>query len=360
MKTIRYEELLRFTRSLLEKVGLDKETGEAVAYGLCETSLRGVDSHGVRLLSHYARSALTGRKNPRPKYRFEKIFPAFGYLDADNTYGHAAGGKAIDLAMPIAEEFGIAAIAVTNSSHPGALATYVLRAARQGYIAFAFTHADSLLCTYGGTRAFFGTNPICMAAPRENSEPFCLDMAPTPISWNKLLGSRERNEQLSGKYAADHKGNETDDPHHATTLLPIGDYKGYGIAAMVEVLCGILTGMPFGRDIPAMFTSPMDRPRHLGQFYLVMRSDVCMSQLDFENRMKRMSEQVANEPVKPGEEVLLPNDVQIREEKRRRAEGIPVEPRLFREFVELSQQFGVDIEILSDIKTDAEVNQSKT
>ena len=193
MKKISFDKIYEFHKAVLSKAGLDEDTCKAVAFGLCETSLRGVDSHGIRLLPHYTRSALLGRKNPRPNYSFQKVFPAFGHLDADNTFGHAAGMKAIDLAMPIALEYGICAIAVSNSSHPGAMASFALRAARKGYIAFAFTHADALVFSHGGKRTYFGTNPICIAVPREEAEPFCLDMAPTMISWNKLLrGPRKK------------------------------------------------------------------------------------------------------------------------------------------------------------------------
>ena len=242
MKKISFDRVYEFHKTILTKVGLDEETCEAVAFGLSETSLRGVDSHGIRLLPHYARSALTGRKNPRPNYRFHQAFPAFGHLDADNTFGHAAGMKAVDLAMQLAQEYGLGAIAVSNSSHPGAMASFALRAARRGFVAFAFTHADALLCSHGGQRAYFGTNPICVAAPRKEPEPFCLDMAPTMISWNKLLGYRERAEILPEKYAADENGNPTDEPLLARSLLPAGGYKGYGLAAMGELLCGVLTG----------------------------------------------------------------------------------------------------------------------
>ena len=150
MRNIQFDAVYAFQKAVLTMAGLDEDTCEAVAFGLCETSLRGVDSHGIRLLPHYTRSGLSGRKNPRPNYRFNQVFPAFGHLDADNTFGHAAGMKAIDLAMQLAKEFGIGAIAVSNSSHPGAMASFALRAARKGYLAFAFTHADALVCSHGG------------------------------------------------------------------------------------------------------------------------------------------------------------------------------------------------------------------
>lgn len=344
MKRVNFDSLYSFHKSVLSHAGLDDETCEAVSFGLCETSLRGVDSHGIRLLPHYVKSALTGRKNPRPNYQFDRVFPAFGCLDADNTYGHAAGMKAIDLAIPLSKQYGICAIAVKNSSHPGAMASFALRAARQGYIAFAFTHADALVCSHGGRRAYFGTNPICVAAPREEEEPFCLDMAPTFIPWNKLLMYRERGEDLPEPYAADDIGEPTNDSAMARSLMPIGGYKGYGIAAMVEVLCGVLTGMAFGRAIPGMYSSPMEQPRRLGQFYMVLRSDVCLSQHEFVRRMQEMTDEVRREPARDDQQVKLPNDPQIEIARTRRQEGIPVDNYLYQELRKLSQDFNVPIE----------------
>ena len=197
------------------------------------------------------------------------------------------------------------------------------------------------MSSYGGKRAYFGTNPICIAAPRKESEPFCLDMASTMISWNKLLGAREEGESLPDEYAADENGLPTADPELAKALLPIGGSKGFVIAAMGEVLCGVLTGMAFGRSIPPMFTSPMDQPRHLGQFYMVMRADVCQSQSDFESRLQQMTNEVRGEPSIPDDRVQLANDPQIEETKRRKNEGIPIDDSLLQEFQKLSSELNV-------------------
>ena len=345
MKYITYETLINFHREILAKAGLNPETNEAVTTGLCETSLRGVDSHGIRLLPHYTRSALSGRKNPKPNYSYTQKFPAFGALDADNTFGHAAGFKAIGYAMRMAKEFGIGAVAVSNSSHPGAMASFVLKAARDGYVAFAFTNADALLRSHGGKRAYFGTNPTCFAAPRKEEEPFCLDMAPTIFSWNKLLTYREKGEKLPGEYAADEHGIPTSDPDLARSILPIGTYKGFGLAAMGEVLCGVLTGMLFGRSIPAMYTTAMDQPRHLGQFYLVMRADICQPLSVFEERLQQMTDEVRLEPNLDGERVLLANDPQIEEAQRRKEEGIPVVDNLLEELRTLASDLSVDVKL---------------
>ena len=110
---------------------------------------------------------------------------------------------------------------------------------------------------------------------------------------------------------------------------------------MGEVFCGVLTGMAFGRLIPPMFTSPMDQPRHLGQFYMVMRADVCQSQSDFESRLQQMTNEIRSEPSMPDERVQLANDPQIEETKRRKNEGIPIDDSLWREFRKLSSELNV-------------------
>ena len=222
---------------------------------------------------------------PKPNFLFKKTFPSLGVLDADNAFGHAAGIKAINYGMKIADKNGISSIIVKNSSHPGALASIALKAANEGYLCFAFTHADALMLSHNGSRPYFGTNPICFTAPRVEDEPFCLDMATTMISWNKLISTRDKNELLDSGLAADSKGEIVTNPSLAKSLLPAGSYKGFGLASMVDILCGVLSGMAFGRDIPAMFTTPIDEPRHLGQFYIIMRSDGAVDYQYFLNNL---------------------------------------------------------------------------
>ena len=346
MRKIKYNDLIKFHREVLKKAGLDKKSIEAVTLGLCESSLRRVDSHGVRLLPHYVKSALSGRKNPKPKFTFSKKFPAIGFLDADNGFGHAAGMKAIDYCIEIANIQGIGVVGVCNSSHPGAMASFALKAARKGFIAFAFTHADSLTLSHNGKQPYFGTNPICVAIPRNEEEPFCLDMATSMISWNKLLLYKSNQKNLDENLAADNDGNPTTIPEQATCLMPAGSYKGFGLAAMVDALCGIFTGMAFGSEIPSMYKSPMEKTRNLGQFYLVMRTDGCIKKDDFLNSMQKMTNEVRNEPAQEGEKVMIAGDPQIIESSIRRKEGVPLDEATIKEFEKLSKKFGVPFSLI--------------
>lgn len=345
-KKIKYKELLNFTKKILKKAGLCPFSTEAVSVGLCETSLRGVESHGIRLLKHYVDSAIYGRKNPKPKFKFIKSFPSISTLDANNAFGHAAGFKAIDHSIKIAKKNGISLVAVKNSSHPGAMASMALRAARKGLACFAFTHADSLMLSHNSKRAYFGTNPICFAVPREEREPYCLDMATTMISWNKLLIYRGKNKKLNDYFAATRTGEKTRNPKKANSLIGAGDYKGYGLASMVEILCGIYTGMNFGREIPPMYTSSIKKPRQLGQLYISIRIDGALSKKNFLKRMQKMTNQIRKEPKKNKESVKLPNDIEIINSKFNLKNGIKLNKQTYLDLKNLSKKFNIDLNLI--------------
>jgi len=325
MQRIDHKYLQIQTKKVLIKYGANDFSAESVSKGLIETSLRGVDSHGIRLLPHYLNALKNGRINGNPKFNIIKTFPAFVGLKADNAFGHAAGFKSIEIGIELANKYGIGAISVSNSSHPGAMASFSLEAARQGYCSFAFTHADSLLQSYSGKKSFFGTNPICFAAPRKNEEPFCIDMAPTYIPWNKILETKEKDLKLDNGVAVDKDGNETINPSEAETLIGIGKYKGFALASMVEVLCATLSGVPYGPHIPSMYGSSINTKRNLGQFYLVFRNDVNISSEEFMSSLKSMSDEVRDQiPKIYKNSVLMPNDPQIKNAKERLKNGIPV------------------------------------
>jgi len=136
----------------------------------------------------------------------------------------------------------VAAVGVINSSHPGMMASYVLRTVERGFLAFAFTNTGPKILSHHGKRPYFGTNPIAFACPREEKAPFCLDMATRVIPWNKVEAARKSNTPLP----EDAERIPTTAPNEAASLLASGSYKGYGLAAMVEILCTVLLGMAFG------------------------------------------------------------------------------------------------------------------
>lgn len=320
-------EIKRAFDQVLAAVKVDKTVARHVVDGLLQTSLRGVDSHGIRLFPHYVKVVKAGRVNGHPKYTFHKGGNSVGRLDADHTYGHAAGAEAMKYVLDMARQTGCGAVAVFNSSHFGAAAYCGLMAAEHDMIGISLTHADALMLATGGIRAFFGTNPICVTAPVEGEEPFCLDMATTTITWNKVKMHRERNQPLAPGLAADGKGESTTDPHIAESLFPIGGYKGFGLGMVVDILCGLVSGMPFGREITSMYLTPLDQKRYLGQFYMALDIAKFQDVKLFKSRLKKYVDEIRVEPAKdPSHPIMVPGDPEKKAFIQRSREGVPLAP----------------------------------
>ena len=268
-------------------------------------------------------------------------------MDADNAFGHLAGLTAVKYGSKIANKLGICAVSVINSSHPGAMASIALSAARKGIICLAFTHADSLIRSTNGKRSFFGTNPICFAVPRMEKEPYCLDMATSIISWNKLLEMKKIKKNISSIIGSDLNGKDTKILNKIVSLNPTGDYKGFGLASMVEILCGVYSGMAFGRQIVPMYTSSIKKKRKLAQFYLLLKADGVLKQNTFLKRMQNLTNSVRKEPrVKKNKSVVLPNDPELLESKIRLKKGIPLSNDLFINLKKLSNTYKINLKLI--------------
>ena len=304
---------------------------------MCYASLRGVDSHGINLLPHYLKSAKSGRKNINPKFKIKRKFPTIFSLDADNAFGHAASLFAVKESMKVARKYGLAAVSVYNSSHTGSLAVTCLEPAKKDFICIGFTNADALMLSYNSKETFFGTNPICITAPRLEKNPFCFDSATSMISWNKLLNYKTQEKKLNGDFAADKYGNITYDPKFANSLLPFGGYKGFGLASVVEIFSSIYSGSKICKDILPMFTSPIKKKRNISHFYLLLRIDGKQSKIEFKKSLQRLTDRIRNQKPKiKKNKVLMPNDPEIFIEDERKKKGIPLSKELFSEFKHLS------------------------
>lgn len=334
--------LREFAKAALLAVGVNESVAEETARALWLTSLRGVDSHGMRLLPHYVAAIKGGRLNPRPHFVFEQTAAATGRLDADHTLGHAAGMEAMRHAIRLAQEAGVGFVSVRNSSHCGAMATYALEACAHGMIGLAFTHATARMKTPNATRPFLGTNPICFAAPMDGEEPFCFDAAPTPFSFNKVKHYAEQGEMLPPDVAADKNGNMTLDPSLADQLLPIGDYKGFGLSLMVDILCGLLAGMPVGREVSSMFGAPLSEKRYLGQFYGAIRIDAFEEPAQFKTRLAKLAADLRAEPALEGRPaVMVAGDPEKINQAEREQAGIPLYESDVQSLNEMGERLGL-------------------
>jgi LDH2 family malate/lactate/ureidoglycolate dehydrogenase len=332
-----------FVERALLKSGVEESGAKATAKGLWQASLRGVDSHGIRLLPHYLQAVKGGRINPNPDFRFDKTSASTGMLDADHGFGHAAGILAIRYAMDLAREAGSGHVAVRNSSHCGSMAYFALEACAEDMIGTAYTNATPKMRSANATKTFFGTNPVCMAAPMASEGPFCYDGATTFMSANKIRVYGERGLELPAGCGADEQGIETRDPEQVTQLLPIGDYKGFGFAMMVDVLCGLLTSMPTGDNVSDMFKDPMSEKRHLGQFYGALRVDAFENPERFKTRLQDMADRIRREPRQdPDVGVQVPGDPEKAHQADREVHGIPISSVVIEQFDTIARNLGTE------------------
>lgn len=317
-----------------------------VTEGLAQTALRGVDTHGVRLLPHYVAELKAGRINPKPTFVFRTTSLSTGLFDADHSFGHAACIEASKRAVEMAKESGSGHVAVFNSTHCGAAACSTLAIAKQGMIGMCFLHADALMRTHSAKTAFLGTNPISFAAPCEGEEPFCLDMSTTLTNFNKIRKLREEKRLTPETVGANCEGVETRNPDEITMLLPIGGYKGFGLSLMVEILCSMLTGMPYGHELTPMYTETLSEKRFLAQHVTALRVD-CFQEISvFKRRMSMLLNDLRNQPpLDPSNPVQVPGDPEKKAVLERMHKGIPLSPSEYEAFRALAIEYDVPLPV---------------
>jgi ureidoglycolate dehydrogenase (NAD+) len=332
--------------AILEKARVRHDVALHLIKGIIQASMRGIDSHGIRLFPHYLQGLEEGRLNKNPRYRFTKTSLSTAKLDGDHAPGHAAGAEGMKKAITLAGKTGTGAVAVFNSSHFGVAAYYALMAADHDMIGMSFTHATAHVLSYGGTRPFFGNNPICLVAPCEGEDPFCLDMATTVSTFNKVLQYRERGLKVPTGWGVDSTGGDTNDPAKIVSLLPIGGYKGFGLSMMVDILCGLLTGASFGPHVSRMFGTPMNEKRQLGHFFMALRIDCFEEPSVFKRRLKEMMDDLRREPAREaGISVQVPGDPEKVYFRERSRTGIPVPDALLSRLSELAARYAVSFNL---------------
>lgn len=332
----------RFVTQSFENASVARPVAEVTADGLVSASMRGVDSHGIRLLPHYLEELESGRINPDPEFEFERTAPAVGRFDADDTYGIAAGMRAMERAIDLADDAGAGHVSVRNSSHNGMMAYFSLAAAERGFIGISTTHTSANTRPPNGTRPFFGSNPICVAAPMADEGPFCFDAATSATTFNEVRKSRDAGEQLPPKVAADSEGVETRDPQAATQLLPLGGYKGFGLSMVVEMLNGLLSGMAVGRDVSEMYGESISDPRRLGHYYAAIRIDAFTDPEEFEQRLQDLANEIRSEPrLDEQQPIMIPGDPEKAAQKERAERGIPVPKHDLERFDEVASRYDV-------------------
>ncbi len=273
-KTFAVEQLREFSARVFRSFGVPAEDADVAAGVLASADLRGIDSHGVARLPQYVEMLELERINPRPQIRILRETPATATVDGDNGLGLVVGPRANRMTMEKAERVGTGWVAVCNSNHFGAGEYYPLQALARGLIGWAMTNSPPQVAPLWGAEKMLGTNPIAIGFPALEEPPVVIDLTTSAFAYGKVEEAARRGNPIPEGCAIDRHGRMTTDPHemlNGGALLPLGSdrergaHKGYCLAAMVDLLCGPLSGAswgPFAPPFPAHLPPP---PRTVGR-----------------------------------------------------------------------------------------------
>jgi len=308
--------------ALLMANGVPAADAAVVAGCLIQADLRGVDTHGLALLPGYLLRIRQGFVDPAPHLVPERVATVAARLDGQNGLGFVVATAAMREALDLAAEHGVGVVGAYRSSHFGMAASYLLQAAEAGFVAIGMTNASPALPPHGGRAALFGTSPIAFGVP-DGSEGIVLDMSPAVAARGKIRRAARRGEAIPAGIALDAEGRETTDAQAALggVVLPLGGPKGAGLALMMDVFAGVLTGAEFAGDVADRFGD--DRPQGTGHLFIALRKDLFVPAAEFQRRIDVLTERVHAVPPADGfEQVLLPGERGHREVARRQRSGL--------------------------------------
>lgn len=317
------ERLIDFAAAVYAGVGMPEADARLVADTLVQADLWGHQSHGVLRLGWYRDRVRNGVMNPVTEAEFVVDAGSIAVIDGHDGVGHVLTLLATREAVKRAKVHGLGAVAVRNSNHFGTCMYYTLTGAREGCVTLLTSNGGPAMAPWGGRRKIIGTNPWSVAAPAGEQAPFVVDMANTGVARGKIYLARQKRQPIPLGWAINAAGAPTTDPQEAIDgiILPMAEHKGYAIAAMVDVLSGVLTGSGFLSQVH----SPYKTAEKSNCGHLVVALDIAKFQPleQFHARMKAWISEVKSVPLAQGyEEVYYPGEMEDRNDRRNRSAGL--------------------------------------
>lgn len=354
-KTFPSEHLAEFSTRVFRHFGVPQDQAELAAEVLSAADLRGIDSHGVGRLHTYFDMLSLGRINPRPQISIVRQSLSTATVDGDNGLGLVVGPTSNCIAMDKAEECGSGWVSVCNTNHYGIAGYYVLKALERDLIGWSMTNSSKLVQPLWGGERMLGTNPISIAFPGYEEPPVVIDMATSAAAYGKVEIARRKQQDIPPGWAVDSQGRNTTAPEgmiEGGALSPLGScretggHKGYCLASMVDILCGVLSGANWGPFAPP-FALRQQMPERsvgkgIGHFFGALQIAAFIDVDEFKRQIDdwvRTLRATKPQPGSPG--VMVPGDPEREFEARRRSGGIPLVMPLVEELRDISKQTGI-------------------
>lgn len=350
MPIVRAEALRALTQDCFQAAGCPSGDAELIARLMVLSNLRGHDSHGVRQMPRYLRNIQDGHTMPHTEMTVVRDTPSLAILDANRAMGHVAATRAMELAISKARQMHISAVGVRNLDHIGRIGAYPEMAAEQGMVGLCFTATlgpASIVTPYGGVQGRFATNPISACFPVPQGDPVLLDFATSVVAANKIRQALDRGKEADEGWMIDRQGRPVRDPQafidREAVMLPLGGprgYKGYGLAVLVEILAGILTGA-------GTFATLRDRSNTNNvSFLIVIDPTALVSREYYEREILSLVDYLHDTEVRPGDPpVLIPGEYEGNQQRQREVEGIVIEEPVWNAIHEAAANLGVAVPV---------------
>jgi len=288
---ITLDEAVALIAAAVKSAGVSDEVAQSVARALVAAEAEGQVGHGFSRLADYVAQAKSGKINAQAEVSVSHRGPSSLFIDADLGFAYPAMEAALDTGLPLADEMGIAVMAVGNSHHCGALSVQVEKIGKAGLIGIMVANTPKAIAPWGAREAIFGTNPIAFASPLANGEPLVIDLSLSTVARGKVMAARKAGKDIPLGWALDAEGQPTTDPEAALagSLVSMGGYKGWGFGLMAELLAAGMTGSVTSQQVKPL-KAPDGPPHDLGQFYLIIDPSAAPG---FAQTVKQVAEAVA-------------------------------------------------------------------
>ena len=287
---------------------LNKDHSKISSRALINAELVGAYGHGLSRLKMYCNRIQKKLINPKPKIRIKKISNSISLIDADNSIGFVAADVGIKKAIQNAKKTGIGMVGIKNSGHYGLSGYYAEQAIKKNLITMIFTNAPPAVAPHGSLKSLFGTNPICFGCPSGSKIPFIFDTSISMINRGKIRFAAKNNQKIPEGVALDKYGKPTTNAKHALkgVQLPLASFRGSGLAWMVDILSGVLTGSNHSGKVKDPFDD-FTGPQNIGHLFITFKSNLFTK--NFKNRIKENIKTIKKLPkVKGIKKILYPGE----------------------------------------------------
>jgi ureidoglycolate dehydrogenase (NAD+) len=320
-------ELTEFCVAAMLQAGMREEQARVTAEVLVTTDTWGVFTHGTKQVRPLLRHMRAGGLDPKAEPELVSQGLAWALFDGHYTMPPFTAVTAMKLAIQKAKTAGIGYAGVRHSSHFGAAGYYAMMAAREDLIGISMTNVDLCTTAPGAKGRVLGTNPIAYAAPGGKEFPVFLDIATSTVAASKVFAAKALGKTIPLTWLVDDEGHPTSDPNifpaHGA-MQPMAGYKGYGIAIMIEMLAGIVTGASFTNDVPSWIDAT-DQHIDQGHAFIAVDVNALMPIQEFKDRMDEMVRRVHTAPLAEGaERIYLPGEMEWERRADALTNGIPL------------------------------------